>query len=102
MDIQRRIRRLMAEKGWSEYRLAKEAHLSQSTISHLFKRNNAPTLPTLESICRAFGLTLTQFFAEDGSPVMLSREQNQLLTAWGGLNREQQELIYRLIKDLGR
>ena len=66
MDAQKRIKQLMEERGWTDYRLAKEANLSHSTITNVFKRNNAPTLPTLEVICRAFGITLAQFFAGDG------------------------------------
>ena len=58
MDAQKRIKQLMEERGWTDYRLAKEANLSHSTITNVFKRNNAPTLPTLEVICSAFGITL--------------------------------------------
>ena len=54
MEVVARLRNLLQERGWSEYRLAKEAGLSQTTITNLFKRNNLPTLPTLEAICRAF------------------------------------------------
>ena len=64
MDAQKRIKQLMEERGWTDYRLAKEAKLSHSTITHVFKRNNAPTLTTLEAICREFGTTLAQVFAE--------------------------------------
>jgi len=45
MDAQKRIKQLMEERGWTDYRLAKEANLSHSTITNVFKRNNAPTLP---------------------------------------------------------
>ena len=55
MDAKKRIRQLMEERGWTEYRLAQESGLSQSTISNMFNRNIAPTLPTLEAVCRAFG-----------------------------------------------
>lgn len=54
MDIQGRIRELMEERSWTEYRLAKEANLSHSTVANMFNRNNAPTFPTLEAICSAF------------------------------------------------
>ena len=50
MDIQQHIKELMAERGWTNYRLGKEASLSHSTITNLFKRNNAPTIPTLEAV----------------------------------------------------
>lgn len=66
MDAQKRIKQLMEERGWTDYRLAKEANLSHSTVTNMFNRNNAPTLPTLEAVCRAFGITLAQFFTEDG------------------------------------
>ncbi|HMM06037.1 MAG TPA: helix-turn-helix transcriptional regulator [Clostridiales bacterium] len=58
----------MNASGWSEYKLAKEAELPQSTISHLFKRNNAPTFPTIEAICGAFGMTMAQFLPMRASP----------------------------------
>ena len=52
MDAKERIQELMLSRGWTEYKLAKESNLSQSTIANVFKRNNAPTLPTLETVCR--------------------------------------------------
>ena len=47
MNVQNRIKQLMEERGWTDYRLAKESGLSHSTISNMFKRNNAPSIPTL-------------------------------------------------------
>mgnify|MGYP002555380449 CR=1 FL=1 len=90
MTVQERIRKLMEVKGWSEYRLAKEAHLPQSTISHMFKRNNAPTIPTTEAICHVFGLTLSQFFAE---------EQKEWMLLWGSLSEEQRSIIKATMKN---
>ena len=84
MDAQGRIKDMMAERGWTEYRLAKESGLSHSTVTNMFKRNNAPTLPTLEAVCAAFGITLTQFFAE-GNPLELTEEQQALFTRWSTL-----------------
>jgi transcriptional regulator with XRE-family HTH domain len=39
--------------------------LSQTTISNIFKRNNQPSLPTVNAICDACGITLAQFFTEN-------------------------------------
>ena len=39
MNAKLRIRELMADRQWSEYRLALESGLSQSTISNIFSRN---------------------------------------------------------------
>lgn len=46
-NAQNRIRQLMVERGWTIYRLAQESGLSQTTISNIFKRNNQPSLPTV-------------------------------------------------------
>lgn len=42
MDLIARISELLDERGWSKYQLAKEADLSQSTISSMVKRGNNP------------------------------------------------------------
>ena len=98
MGVQERIRRLMEAKGWSDYKLAKEADLPQSTIFHLFKRNNAPTYPTIQAICRAFGITMAQFFADDGEAVVLTPDQQQLLLLWGALTPEQRQIVICTMK----
>jgi len=98
MDILGKIRRLQKERGWSEYQLSKEAKLAQSTISGLYRKNNLPSLPTLEALCRAFGITLSQFFVEGNLPVDLTEEQQQMLCAWGALTPEQKESIFHLLK----
>ena len=98
MDIQQHIKKLMAERGWTNYRLGKEASLSHSTITNLFKRNNAPTIPTLEAVCRAFGITLLQFFSEGNTPAELTEEQRTLFATWSTLNDGQKEALLLLIK----
>ena len=61
MDAKARIRELMAERKWSEYRLAIASGLSQSTVANIFNRNTTPSIATLESICAGFGITLLCF-----------------------------------------
>ena len=64
MDCLERIRTLLEERGWSVYRLAQEAGVPQSTLANLFLRNNMPTVPTLERICQALGITMAEFFSQ--------------------------------------
>lgn len=98
MDIRKHIKELMDERGWTNYRLGMEAGLSHSTITNIFKRNNAPTIPTLEAVCTAFGITLSQFFSEENSPEELTEEQRTLFAAWSTLNDEQKEAFLLLMK----
>lgn len=100
MDTQKRIRELMAELGWTDYRLAKESGLSHSTVTNMFNRNNAPTLPTLEAICRAFGITLAQFFSEGNEPNSLTEEQQILFSRWSTLTDEQREILLALMNTM--
>jgi transcriptional regulator with XRE-family HTH domain len=99
MDTNERIRQLMDERQWSEYRLAKESDLSQSTIANLFKRNTVPSVATLESICTGFGITLSQFFCE-GNMIELSDEQKDLFDRWVTLTKKQKELLFDLIENM--
>ena len=96
MDAQRRIKQLMEERDWTDYRLAKEACLSHSTVTNMFNRNNAPTLPTLEAVCKAFGITLAQFFTEGNSPE-LTEEQRILFAKWSTLKDDQKQALLVLI-----
>lgn len=99
MNTNERIRRLMDERGWTEYRLAKEAGLSQSTIANIFRRNTVPGVTTLEAICNSMGITLAQFFS-DGNMVELTSEQEDLFNRWVSLTKEQKALLYELIKNM--
>ena len=52
------------ERGWTEYQLAERSGLPQSTISSWYRKHLVPTIPSLEKICAAFGITLSQLFSE--------------------------------------
>ena len=97
MDAKQRIRELMAQRQWSEYRLAIASGLSQSTIANIFIRNTTPSITTLESICSAFGITLAQFFS-DGEMVELTPEQREMFSAWSSLSTHQKEALSHLIQ----
>lgn len=97
MDIIEKLKEMMTERAWSEYRLAKESSLPQSTIANIFHRNTLPSVPTLKIICDAFGITLSQFFAEDPT---VSAAQLEVLNDWKKLTPEQQTLIRSMMKEL--
>ena len=65
MDVNNKLNRLMAERGWTRYKLAKECGLSESTLANVFSRNTMPSLATLETICQGFRISLSQFFADE-------------------------------------
>lgn len=87
----------MDDRGWSEYKLAKESGLSQSTISNLFNRNTLPSIPTLEAICDGFGISLGQFFSA-GNSVFLSEEQKEFFDNWFSLDADDKQLIAEIVR----
>jgi transcriptional regulator with XRE-family HTH domain len=100
LNILNRIDELRKEKGWSVYKLSKEAGLKQSTVSNLYERNNAPTFPTLEKLCAAFGISFADFFAESTAQ-SLTEEQIEFLSKWESLTLEQKKnLLPILMKNI--
>ena len=100
MDILEKIKKLRDDRGWSNYKLAKESKISEGSLNNLFRLNNQPTIPTLEAICSGFNITLSQFFAEDDEAVILSAEQKEMLNEWSTLAAEQKAVVLELLKKM--
>lgn len=99
MDVHRRLHQLLEDRNWTEYRLAKQCGLSESTIANIFRRNTVPSISTLEAICEGFGITLSQFFA-DGDMVEMTPELKELFDNWISLTPAQKEIALEMIKAL--
>jgi transcriptional regulator with XRE-family HTH domain len=97
MDVKLRIKELMDQRGWTVYELAKRMGVAPSGISNLYKRNNEPSINTLETMCAAFGISMAQFF-DEGEVSGLNDEQRRLLGAWDGLNAEQKDAIMQVMR----
>lgn len=100
MDVLKKIDWHRMQRGWSEYELALHAELPQSTISTWFRKGQLPTIRSLEKVCNAFGLTLSQFFAEEGDLITLNAEQKELLDSWSALSPKQKELFLELFRQM--
>ena len=97
MDIMQRLRELQQRYGWSDYKIAKEAGLSPNTVSNIYRRGNTPSMVTLEALCKAFGITMAQFFAED-ELVELTPELRKLFDKWTALSDEQKAALWHIIE----
>ena len=87
MDILKRIVDLRKERNWTEYQLAEQSGLTQSTISSWYRKNMLPTIPSLTKLCDAFGITLSQFF-----------QQLRLMYYAAKLNSEQYEALLHFLE----
>ena len=100
IDVIKKIDHLLKERGWSDYRLSAESGLSTSTIANMRRRNTVPSISTLETICQACGITLSQFFQEENNLVELTSEQKEFFDNWVTLTASQKKLFFDLIKEL--
>ena len=101
MDATERIKSLMEQRGWSAYRLSKNCGLSENTIATILKRNSLPSISTLGAICKGFGITMSEFFAE-GDLIEVSSDTKQLITYWAGLSVEQKTSVLELVKNMNQ
>ena len=101
MDILRKIEKLRTDRGWSVYRLAEKLGLTDKCIYNWYHRNTVPTIQTIEQICDAFGLTLSQFFAE-GNLIEVDDELSQLFDNWRSLNEEQKKAVKIMIETFNK
>lgn len=97
MDIIEKIEKLRKEKDWTKYRLAEESMLTYSTLMSMYTRDTPPKIDTLQMICDALGVTLSQFFLENEEMEILSPEEKELIRRYRRLTDEKKKAVTVLI-----
>lgn len=64
MDVGRKITELRTAQGISLTNLAKRSGIAQSSLSYIESGKAQPTVETVEKICTALGITLSEFFSD--------------------------------------
>ena len=64
MDTVGRVYDLIEERGISLFKLSRLSEVSYSTLSNSKRRSGQLSVETIERICGALGITLSEFFAE--------------------------------------
>ena len=97
MDTHERLRQLLNERGWSEYKLAKRCGLTETTGALILNREKVPSITPLETFCSGFGITMSQFFAE-GDMIEITPELKELFENWVNLTPEQKKAANQMLK----
>lgn len=117
-DILGKIERERLARGWTEYTLAENSGLTQSTISTWRRRNLQPSVASIEKICGGLGITLSEFFQEEAAeqktpqavpllpmtgvaatlPLSAVGEQRHLLEAWDKLSPQQRTAVLHMLE----
>lgn len=101
MNVLKKINSMRLARGWSVYHLAVAADLPQSTLINMMNRETLPSLTTLEHICNAFGVTMSEFFREDSDDRAPSEEE-EFERLYRSLTKKQAKLVVQLMKELNK
>jgi len=94
----KRIRELMAKNDFNPYRLAKKSGISLSTLTSMFEKNTDPRVQTIEKICSACGISMSQFF--DCSSRDLTESQSYLLDTYNNLSPKGKDRLFSYLNYL--
>ena len=95
-----RIKELCKKRGYTKYRLAQITGMTQTALGNILNQKSLPTIVNLERICDAFGITLAQFFTDDGSKLNLTQDQQEILDIWDDLESKEIEILIGFIRSL--
>ena len=102
MNVHERILSLLNERGWSLYKLAKEAGLYETTVYDWFNENHfTPSRKSLEYVCAALEISQAEFYSNIDE-TNLSAEQFSLLELVENLSPAKQKIVLDLIKSLSK
>ena len=90
------LKELGIPSGQDGFLLAKKSGLSQSTIANIYRRNTVPSIATLEVICKGFGITLSQFFADE-QMVELTPDLKRIFDCWVNLTPSQKDAAVQML-----
>ena len=78
-----------------------ELRLEQSTISAWYRKNTLPSIPSLQKICNAFNISMSEFFMEeDTTSVHLNETRFRLLRYAERLNGTQLSSMLKFLESL--
>ncbi len=100
MDILKKINKLRLDKNWSIYRLSVESGISQSTLTNMFNRETLPSITTLECLCNAFGITMSEFFSDSSKNG--KNLEGELLELFHKIPEDSKRSIITIMRDLQR
>ena len=102
MEYGKRLKQLREAKEYSIYRLSKDSDISQGHISDLENGKNQPTIETLKKLLTPMGITLSEFFNEDGEVSVLNDREKEIVTRFRTMNDENANLYLQLGKALSK
>ncbi len=86
-DVMGRITELREERGWTIYRLSKNAGVPQSSLHSWYDKKISPPLESLEKMCDALDVSLSEFFDDSNET-----EESKLIKVRKEIGMSKEEL----------
>ncbi len=93
-----KIQSLRRAHHWSEYELSLQSGVPQTTISAWRKKQQIPSLYSLEKICTAFDISLSALLADENEPLALTANDREFLQQLHLLTPAQQISFLQLLE----
>lgn len=100
MDVLKKINKLRIDRKWSVYRLSVESGISQSTLTNMFNRETLPSITTLECLCTAFGMTMSEFFLEGEEK--RDREESEFFSLYRSAPQDVKDAVFLLLREISK
>ena len=97
MDVASRIKELLSARNWSINKLAYEAGLTTSTLYSIMDGTNKPTITTIESLCEALDISLSDFFKESTST---ADDQDVVIIMYKSLSKRDKYIVKSILSIL--
>lgn len=98
MNILKKINKMRIDRNWSIYKLSVESGIPQSTLTNMFNRETMPSIVSLNLICNAFGVTLSEFFSEENTEAEVSIDS--FIKEFEHLSEDDKSIILELMRKL--
>lgn len=98
--VAQRFDNLCEQRDISRYEIAKRTGISQTALSNILHMKQTPTLYTLDKICKAFNISIAEFFSTPESIAGLSDEQKEFLSYLEDMSRDEKRFLKVCLKNL--
>lgn len=100
INVLERIEQMRLSRNWTEYELSKRAELPQTTINTWYRKQQVPTLHSLEKLSEAFGVTLSELLADGNAPMAITETDQKYLQLFHCLRQDQQQALIKFLETL--
>lgn len=100
INVLKRIEKMRLERNWTEYELSRRSDLPQTTINTWYRKQQIPSLPSLEKLSDAFGVTLSELLADENDPIAITKADQEMLHLFHCLQPDQKKHLLKFLKSL--